>query len=426
MQIVILSKNRCDPECPVTSEGEAPGKVIKLTKSFNPPDGYSFRPFRPEEGNEVFYRQVKIAIHHREDPDNNIPWTFWAFNSVEKRPKFVDIWFDPESFVGDLNDKVWKVKTTDGKKSTIFGIWKSVFGCGVPTENGGLIEVSCVFVDAQTAAQFPLRCDGNLVPPSGKIGGEPIELHWAALVTSGIDLDIDSDNNSADGIFGGPDRDLEEDRWEAADENDKKVKLPGKFIPVNDGDADNDQIPGFADFDETSAPDGKKNQFVKAVLDVSNTSEMIVWEKAKVRFKYSSSDPSEAKPTPLDSNPDKHYYTVGDGMIRIWTKDADKARKKGTVDGKDDDKGDFIPGKKAQSQGGPSGEDNGYEFPANKLFTEIVDNKVKPTVDLFIEGIGKVTTSGLIKVEFSPTGATTPRRQHHLDARRSQSHHSQN
>ena len=97
-------------------------KVICIYKKFTPPKDYSFRPFRPQEGNEVFFQQVKIAIHHREDPDNRIPWKFWAFNSVEKRPKFVDIWFDPESFVGDLNDKVWKVKTPDGKKSTIYGI----------------------------------------------------------------------------------------------------------------------------------------------------------------------------------------------------------------------------------------------------------------------------------------------------------------
>ena len=84
----------------IDPKGEAPAKVICIYKKFTPPKDYSFRPFRPQEGNEVFFQQVKIAIHHREDPDNRIPWKFWAFNSVEKRPKFVDIWFDPESFGG--------------------------------------------------------------------------------------------------------------------------------------------------------------------------------------------------------------------------------------------------------------------------------------------------------------------------------------
>ena len=51
-------------------------------------------------------------------------------------------------------------------------------------------------------------------------------------------------------------------------------------------------------------------------------------------------------------------------MIRIWTKDADKARKKANVDAE----GDFIPGKKAQPEGTPGKKDEGYDFLANKLF----------------------------------------------------------
>ena len=95
-------------------------------------------------------------------------------------------------------------------------------------------------------------------------------------------------------------------------------------------------------------------------------------------------------------------------MIRIWTKDADKARNKEPVeDANGNAGGDFIPGKKAQPEGGSGGEDKGYEFLANKLFTGTEENgEIKP-VDLFIEGIGKGTTSGLIKVEFSPKGDTT-------------------
>ena len=118
----------------VTSEGKAPEKVIKLTKSFKPPDGYLFRPFRPEEGDEVFYRQVKIAIHKRKDPIDKMIWKFWNYETVEERPKYVDIWFDPQSFVGDLDVVVWEQNTPDGTNSTIFGRWKSIFNSGVPFE----------------------------------------------------------------------------------------------------------------------------------------------------------------------------------------------------------------------------------------------------------------------------------------------------
>ena len=247
-------------------------------------------------------------------------------------------------------------------------------------------------MDLQTAAQFPMRCDGNLLPPAGK--GEPMQFHWAALVTAGIDLDIDSDNNSKEGVFGGPDHTPEEDKWEDADKNDKEVKLHGKFIPVNDGDADNDQIPGFADGFGKFGDDSKTSggQFVKAVLDISTVKEIIDWGNAKFRFTYSSSAPNTPKEKPLDNDPKKKYDMPEDGMIRIWTKDASEIRNPKFVDAK----GDFIPGKNKEGDGG-------YEFPAKKLF----DPTGKMEKTLYIEGIGKGTTNGLIKVEFSPKGDTT-------------------
>ncbi|MCX6984878.1 MAG: hypothetical protein NT118_09040, partial [Lentisphaerae bacterium] len=362
--------------------GDAPAKVILLRKLFTPPGNYKFRPFRVSE--KIRHR-IDEALRHRGDPKLKT-WEFWV-----EEPKYVDFWFDPEdAIIFEEAQSVFESKVVT-KKVIVDEKEKEI-----KEEDATHIKVEACFADSKTAAHFPLRCDGNLVSPSGK-GGEPIEVHWAAEVTIGIDLDIDSDNTN--GTFGGPDRDLEEDRWEAADKNYKGEKLPGKFVPLNDGDADSDQIPGFADFDESGAPDKKKNQFVKVILDISNTSEMIVWGDAKIRFKYSSSDPNEVNPKSLDGNDAKQYYTVGDGMIRIWTKDADKARKKANVDAG----GDFIPGKKAQSEDGSSGEDNGYEFPARKLFDSTKDMEKT----LYIEGIGKGTTSGIIKVEFSPKGDST-------------------
>ena len=83
-------------------------------------------------------------------------------------------------------------------------------------------------------------------------------------------------------------------------------------------------------------------------------------------------------------------------MIRIWTKDAWEKRNPKSMDGDGKNKGDFIPGKNKEGDGG-------YEFRANKLF----DPTGKMEKTLYIEGIGKGTTSGLIKVEFSPKGDKT-------------------
>lgn len=55
------------------------------------------------------------------------------------------------------------------------------------------------------------------------------------------DLDVDSDNNSP---YGSPDRDGYED---AIEDTQSDPQCPGKFVPVNDNDDDNDGVPDFAD-----------------------------------------------------------------------------------------------------------------------------------------------------------------------------------
>ena len=118
-----------------------------------------------------------------------------------------------------------------------------------------------------------------------------------------------------------PTRDLvNEDRWESDEAK------PGKFIPVNDGDENGNQVPGYADgFGKYGKPTAG-GQFVPAILDVSNTMEMIDWDKALIRFKYSASDPKDVKEEKLASDEDKKYYTVAEGMIRIWTKKPTEER----------------------------------------------------------------------------------------------------
>ena len=387
----------------IKTVGVPPTKVIKLKKKFTPPDSLKFRAFKDPE--EVNYDRISFVKRNRKDsrywyviPNNS--WRYWV-GGIEKsmepsvdmgllpvfiRPHFVDIWVDPEAFLTrPIYENFW---------DDSFDKIQSVFNSTVLEEGPKQIIVFGYFADSRTAAHFPLRCEGNYGTSPGKIGGEPIELHWAAKVASGIDLDIDNDNNSTDGIFGGPDHDLEEDKWESDETK------PGKFIPVNDGDEDKDGIPGLADgfgkFGDNSKTSG--GNFVKAILDVSNIKEMIKdWTKAKIRFTYSCSDPGETKPAFLDNNKDKQYYTVGEGMIRIWTRDAYVERKAIPIANADDlKKGYWVPGSTS-----------GIEFPADNLFRD-EDGKRLTEITLYIEGIGQGTTSGLIKVEFSPTGDTNP------------------
>ncbi|MCX7933779.1 MAG: hypothetical protein N3A66_00795, partial [Planctomycetota bacterium] len=339
----------------IEKEGAPPEAVVRLRKTFTPPPGWKFRPFRPEEKNLTRIRQ---ALRVRQDPHDAINWPFWMHE-----PAYVDIWFDPED-------------------ALIFGEPPSTFRSRAEIEGPDLIRVSGVLADSQKAARFPLRCDGNLVPPSGGQGGVFKEFHWSAVVAGAIDLDVDTDNTN--GVYGGPDRDLvNEDRWER---DGGKYAKTGKYVPRNDGDTDHDQIPGFADgfgkFGEKSAQSAAA-RFVPAVLDVSNVEDVIDWNQAKIRFRYSASDPNatqEKTLPPLSAEgATRVYWEPGPGMLRIWTRDGGEMRNPLPV-----------------SQGGDWVKDE--EFLAAKLF------KGRTVVTLYLEGIQQGVHEGLIEVEFSPLG----------------------
>jgi hypothetical protein len=166
---------------------------------------------------------------------------------------------------------------------------------------------------------------------------------------------------------------------------------PTNFIvTVNDGDADNDAIPDYADGFDWDGINGN-------VDDTSAGVSFIPWSvtldgpidvsKAKVRLTYSNSDPAAvARPvTPL------YYYTVPTGNLRIWKKDGNQSRNKNSANA-GSNPGDFVP--------------SDTYIDLTKLgFSESVK-----TVTLYVEGV--LASANLndqtIQVEVDPDGSGSP------------------
>ena len=91
------------------------------------------------------------------------------------------------------------------------------------------------------------------------------------------DLDIDSKNQKY--IYDLPDRN------ETVDEIEEDEGLSGKYIPVNDGDKDDDGIPDYADFSEGPNMD----KFARIILEIPKNAPL---NQEILSFEYSGSDPS--------------------------------------------------------------------------------------------------------------------------------------
>jgi hypothetical protein len=209
------------------------------------------------------------------------------------------------------------------------------------------------------------------VDPDGDEGPAGFMLVDAVRLTVlRIDLDVDSDNNSA---LGAPDRSDLEDQYEDR-ENDPDH--PGKFVMVNDDDTDKNGIPDFAD--------GYGETFAQTVGDHFPPIELelpvpIDVSKARVKLTYDACDPSGVQRS--GTAPD-YVYTPAPGKLRIWAKQAGEARNKASIA----DGGDYVP----------SG-----EFLATTLGFQS-----NGTRTFYVEGI--TPSSGLgdaqIKVEVDPDG----------------------
>ena len=141
-----------------------------------------------------------------------------------------------------------------------------------------------------------------------------------AQKTTIIDLDVDSDNKN--GLEGS----LFEDEIEELP--------PGKYLPVNNNDIDDDEIPDFADgynlygmpLDPYGSGVGQSDDFTPLALKIPYGVDP---SKAKIRFSYSSSDPAAVTKT---VKPDGTViYTPAPGGLRIWIKNGVQYRKKVSV-----------------------------------------------------------------------------------------------
>jgi hypothetical protein len=134
-----------------------------------------------------------------------------------------------------------------------------------------------------------------------------------------VDLDVDSLNQAA---LGAPARSPNEDAIEDV-ANDPRV--PGKYVAVNNGDEDKDDIPGFADGfnrDPAVASDDTSNDtFVPIVLALSNGVDI---SRANLKFSYDAADPAQV--TRTGAAPE-FVYSPGSGHLRIWTKNGNVARR---------------------------------------------------------------------------------------------------
>ena len=199
-------------------------------------------------------------------------------------------------------------------------------------------------------------------------GGEAVVSADIKAKVVMVDLDIDSDNNADQ--FGAPHSTPAEDEIE--------LDEPGKYIPVNDGDADKDGVPNFADgFDRwENDGSGAGGRFTPIKVEIPEPIDLSV---AKVKFTYSCSAPGEVMRSGEGNAASPHVYQPADGHLRIWKVDGSSSRRAAEVN----HGGDFVR--------------SGSEYTPSELGSG-------RTITLFVEGIKRSASSGdqQIKIEVKP------------------------
>ena len=224
--------------------------------------------------------------------------------------------------------------------------------------------------------------------PDGPSGPAPeLAASVRVTVTRAPGLDIDSDNTNGREP---PDRNYAED-WIEDDPT-----LPGKILAVNNGDKDGDGIPDFADGFNCSATssitnqadDGRSARFVPVLLELPWGTD---WTAARLRFRYSASDPSTVTYHIPITPPFQHRYYPATGHLRLWTKDGNEPRNaNGVAQG-----GDYIAG------------DLNSRDPPSYSPAMIGLDSAHRTVLLYVEGVAPVdagAAEGRIAVEVDPDG----------------------
>jgi hypothetical protein len=283
-------------------------------------------------------------------------WKYW-----ESVPDYVDIW-------ADLENTLSAAATVVSAKETVGGSMR--------------IEVEAQLLTPQTAAQYPLRCEGNLNPPSGPggPGGQATTNYWAAIIVGGIELHIDADNNGTPETNWAPDRTPEE----RAVRNDPSK--PGRLVAVHNDDTDGDGQMDWFDW-------AHSNKFVAIEMDVTSLSRSVPvdWEAATVRFDYvGAANPTNrtAISTNVFNGVVVTNYVPNAGYMRLWRKDGLTQRNPAPID----EGGDYVP--------------HNVAFKAKEIFPA-----GETSARLYLEGIAPVlssSTNALIQARFSACNGHTP------------------
>ncbi len=212
-------------------------------------------------------------------------------------------------------------------------------------------------------------CNASRHEPSANDPAVDLNPYYAivTLVPPAVDVDVDSDNNH--GVLGEPNRDQVEERVEE--------KRPGKYIPCNDGDEDNDQVPEWADGLVKNSGAGGGTTWVPLVVEVADEAP-VDWERAKLRVTYEESDARAVREV---GEAPKTWY-ASSGEIRIWN----------AMPGETRDGRPVLEGGNWVQSG---------EYPARMLMPQ--GRKVR----WYVEGVGLGDGESAVTVELDATGAGT-------------------
>jgi hypothetical protein len=124
--------------------GEEPSRIITIRKTFLPPNNFVFRPLVKKDQQRIdLARETRQWVHHGN-------WSFWSDET-----EYADIWADIEN--------------------TLLINAKSVIEAAELQKGAERIQVEAIVAESQTAAQYPLRCEGNLAHKGGGGSGGSVQ-----------------------------------------------------------------------------------------------------------------------------------------------------------------------------------------------------------------------------------------------------------
>ena len=214
-----------------------------------------------------------------------------------------------------------------------------------------------------------------------------------------LDLDVDSDNDNG---FGAPERDENEDDIEDVEGDPVH---PGKLIPANNDDKDNDGIPDFADgyglnltdmypIQQIFAGDNPAERFAPLVLTIPSGSVDI--SQAIIRIGYSDSDPAG-----VTYNKNTNIFTPASGDLRLWTVSGDSGNGfgrsgnsiKASNPGNYVPSGDYTPTQLGLDPNATSDQILTFYVEGITVSTALADRLVHVSLDGEPAGIGNYTDS---------------------------------